>query len=511
MGSKKGPDFGPAIEAGRKAAEVLKSIVPPELQDLNLEQLVAIGVLQPEQVEDAMREVGADPSLIQSQYKALSALQERVDQEGLSEEDKLAMMNISDKIAAEHKARQAGLRQEMQARGLGGSGQELLMRMQEQQGSAERQRRAGMELAAQKQAAKMQAIQQMAGMAGGMRQQEVAEQAQKAAAANQIAQFNAQQAAQAQYQNWLRNQQIANQNVALRNQMRQWNQIGKSQQQFQNEMALKGAIANAYTGQANMLSQQAMAMPQQTSPWGAIGTVGGAVAGGMMTGWSPQGMSAGAAIGGAAGSQFADGGTAEKMVGHSQSQYKPNVSKRIFKSPQGESYEEHYFDNGPGQVQAPESSEKMVGYADGGTTNGMQQLNPMNNPMQLPQPQQQPIAYADGNPVYDSSYDGPDVPIRDGNLAGDEVPARLNEGELVSNLLMQQNQLNMLRGQPLIRETDPRIDEMLDNGMGEVNEELQDLLVEALRGDEEALSYIQQTDEDIIPSSFGRLESRLRG
>ena len=175
----------------------------------------------------------------------------------------------------------------MQQRGQGGSGAELMARLQSNQSGADRLQQAELEQAKAMQQARMAALTQQANMSGQLRSQDYGEQSNLAKAKDLINQFNAQNAQGVQQRNVgtknnaqltnLQNQQnIANMNTELKNKQ-QINNKGLLQQQFGNQMQLASAKAGQYGNQAQVADQQAA---QTAGMWAGIGQgVGSGIAG----------------------------------------------------------------------------------------------------------------------------------------------------------------------------------------------------------------------------------------
>lgn len=241
-------------------------------QKLLLEELKNAGQLTPELEQaillgpSAMEQVSVDPRLKQQQMDALKMLA-GVAESGMTPADQAAFELARKSAAAENQAMQGQILQQMQARGQGGSGAELIARLKGSQSAAEAMQDAQLKQAQAIQAARMQAMSQVGDLSSKVRQQEFGEQSDVARARDLANQFNVQNqtAAQranvaarnlAQAQNLQNQQNIMNQNVDLRNKQQQFNK-GLLQQQFQNQLSLAQGRAGALTGQSKFLQDQA--------------------------------------------------------------------------------------------------------------------------------------------------------------------------------------------------------------------------------------------------------------
>lgn len=179
------------------------------------------GRIQPEKLEEAaisvlgpteMAKIQADPKFKAAQEQGLAQMEEMQAGGGFNNEDRANLNRIRNETARRNTSRNALLREEMQARGIGGSGAELAMRQADNQAAAERESQAGLDTAAQAQKRYFDAIRERTRMAGDMRAQDFGEQAAKAQAQDRINQYNqAFQFDQARYNNDIRQKNYANQ------------------------------------------------------------------------------------------------------------------------------------------------------------------------------------------------------------------------------------------------------------------------------------------------------------
>lgn len=251
----------------------------------------------------AMQGISTDPELRRAQLDALSRLSE-VGTEGMTAEDKFRMAQMQSDISQRQRGAREALQQQMQSRGIAGSGLELAAQLANQQAAAQQENLRGLGLQANAEQRALEAMMQSGALAGQIRGQEFGEQAQKAAAADAIAQFNAQQRAAIEAANvgarntaGMRSQDIAlrqaeNQQAALRaaqqqelarqqyiNSMRQQgyqNQVGQQQygnqlssQAYQDALSKASGIAGAYGGAAGVQSQLGQ---QEAQRWTGLGS-----------------------------------------------------------------------------------------------------------------------------------------------------------------------------------------------------------------------------------------------
>lgn len=285
--------MGGSSSAGRKEREkatqllqenkeLFEAINLPEMQkmQLALEVPELAGLLQAEQLGDsALEGVTADQQAVEGQRSALSQLKELAES-GMTEADRASMRQLSRQVGGDEQARQQSILAEMAQRGGGeaGSGQELAARLLSSQGAADRQAQSTDALIANMADARRQALSQLGSQSSAFRGQDFQEKSSKAQARDTINQFNAMQRAQAQQQNLVNRQNVANQGTAIRNQQQMANK-NLYQQQFQNEMTKAGGISGANRALSNEYSQQAQAKAQAAqSKMGGMGSLLGTAA-----------------------------------------------------------------------------------------------------------------------------------------------------------------------------------------------------------------------------------------
>jgi hypothetical protein len=282
-----------AERARQEALAMYAGIDIPSIEDqkLALEQYFNAGLYNPNMESviglgpSAFEGIALDPSLRQKQMQALEMMNE-VALNGVTPADRAIQELVRRSAAAEAEAKNQQILQNMQARGMGGSGNELIARLQSSQAGADRMAQQGLEQQARSQQARMQAMEQYGNMAGQVRGQDYGEQAQLANARDAIARMNQANAQSVQQRNVanqnqagqfnLNNQQrLADQNVAMRNQQQQYNKA-LQQQYFNNQMNMAGAKSNIYLNQAQNHQAQA---GQTAGMWAGIGQGIGTMAG----------------------------------------------------------------------------------------------------------------------------------------------------------------------------------------------------------------------------------------
>lgn len=263
-----------AIKAAQAAIDAFKAVGIPDIaaQRLALEQLVSQGELSPEeaqtifQQDSELSQYSTDPRLRQAQMAALDQLTRIGSEGGLTDTDRAAILEAQNQMGAQERGSREAILQNMAARGLGGSGTELMAQLANQQGQATRGALAGTQIAADARQRALDAILGGGQLGGQIQGQDFAQAQAKAQAQDVINRFNAANMQnqinmnvmnrnQAAAQNLANRQNIANQNTALRNQQQMYNK-GLIQQRFQNQMQRAGGIAGAQQNLANLYNQQ---------------------------------------------------------------------------------------------------------------------------------------------------------------------------------------------------------------------------------------------------------------
>lgn len=286
IGSGQAQDSADAANNARKEALAqFANIALPDIekQRLNLEQYTNLGTYNPElealvnAQNTNLENVSLDPRLRNEQMRALESMS-GIAESGMTPQDAAAFELARRNAAAEGEAKQQQILQNMQARGQGGSGAELMARLQSNQSGADRLQQAQLEEAAKKQQARMQALTQQANMAGSIRSQDYGQQTDLARAQDAINQFNTANSQsvnarntstknQGQLNNLTRAQELANMNVNTRNQQQTSNK-GLEQQQFQNQLSKAAGSSGQYAGMASANDKQAQ---NTAGMWGTIG------------------------------------------------------------------------------------------------------------------------------------------------------------------------------------------------------------------------------------------------
>lgn len=281
--------------------ELKKAGYPPDLsKEIIFQQFEQAGILTPQLEEDIavaeseMGQLKEDPSLKSAQLKALAQMQQRA-KVGLSAEDRAALNQVRSEVQRDAEAKRQQILQQMQSRGMGGSGAELMAQLQASQGAADQASAASDTLMAQAQQRALQALGQSAGMASDIRGQDFSVNQARAQALDERNRFLAQNSIarqrqnvgimnDAQRMNLAEQQRIQDMNAQMANaeKLRQSSEKGAY---FDRKLGLAQAKAAAQMGQAAAAGQQAQNTQQMFSNLGAgLGKLGAAAYQGGMFG-----------------------------------------------------------------------------------------------------------------------------------------------------------------------------------------------------------------------------------
>ena len=270
----------------QRALQEIKNVPLPVLKELYPELYRQVVSLNPELESaitlgpSAMEGISTDPRLKEAQMNALLKLQEIGDEGGMTLQDRGRLATINNEVNANLKGNQDAIVQNLATRGQSGGMTELVARQNAAQQSANRASQQAFDVEALAQQRALEALMNAGSMGSQMQSQEFNQKAQVADSQDAIARFNAQNTQQVrnnnvnttnQSQQWnaQNSQNVANANTDINNQAKQYN-LGLTQQQFNNQMAKAGAVANGY----NNLGQSKDA--DRNAEMGFVGNIIGA-------------------------------------------------------------------------------------------------------------------------------------------------------------------------------------------------------------------------------------------
>lgn len=288
-------DSGSEDTIRQALAEIQKIKVPTaESMQITLQKLVQAGVLTPEQAEtmliegNAFDDVSSSNAGLDSELDVMSKLQNITDQGGRDATEQADLQDALNAVAAQNRGMNEATLQQAAQRGTLTGGQTLASQLLNNSMGAQQANTSALRANADAQARQMQALNSLGTLGGNVQGQIYGADANKANAANAIAQFNAQQSNamnqfntgaknQAQQFNLQNAQDISNKNVGNENANRERNS-NLIQQNFTNQLNKAQASMG---GAQNLANQQQSGFNQNMGLWGQmIGSAATAASGG---------------------------------------------------------------------------------------------------------------------------------------------------------------------------------------------------------------------------------------
>lgn len=256
-------DRSHAQDAMKQAAAVYDKIgLPPDTSKaLILQQLHQVGMYTPQLEQDlnntfaqsAVGNLQEDPNLRKAQTDALTSMQQRA-KVGLSAEDRAALNQVRSQTQQDANANRQAVLQQMQSRGIGGSGASLVAQLQSGQDAQNLASSQSNSLMGQAQSKALQALGQSSDMASQLRGQDFSNNQVKTNAVdernrflanNSIArqQANVQSLNTAQHSNLQNQQNISNDNAQIANTEAQ-RQAQAQQDQYSQKLAYASGASN---------------------------------------------------------------------------------------------------------------------------------------------------------------------------------------------------------------------------------------------------------------------------
>lgn len=230
-----------AAEEARYRREIIGAVDVPTIDKLqyDLEQLVQVGSLSPEQAEaifqeqSSLMDIESDPSLRSAQMESLSKVQDIADQDGMTLTDQARLNQILGKTGSQARGAREAVMQRFQEQGRSSPGLELVAQMQANQDASTQASNEGLNVAADAEERALQAILQSGQLGSQIRGQDFSEEAKVAEAKDAINRFNT-----------ANKQNVGLVNTAARNDARGRN-LGESQRVADTNVALRGEVAKA--------------------------------------------------------------------------------------------------------------------------------------------------------------------------------------------------------------------------------------------------------------------------
>lgn len=296
IGAQRSAGDRAAAQAAAQAAynEILRIGAPPDLSKQiivkhfqqaglytpQLEQQINAGISQVSQIQE-------DPALRDSQMGGLNLLKQRAEQGGLNATDRANLNQIRQQAAIDQQGKLEAIRNQMAARGQGGSGAELAQELGAASSSGADESASADRLAAQAQQAALSAAMQSGQLGGQIRSQDFANNQAKAEAADKFKLFDTQNSIarqqrnvgaqnQGQLYNLNQSQNLSNANTQMDN-AELYRENAAQRQYWQDQAQLGGMKSNALLGQAQTYNNQADATARMYQGMGSgVGAAAGA-------------------------------------------------------------------------------------------------------------------------------------------------------------------------------------------------------------------------------------------
>jgi hypothetical protein len=294
FGAQKGPDYSQE-EADQKAAIDAMQGATDEFIGGGPAQYEQGGQLSTDRLgASEMGSIETDPKYREYELAALRDLEDQ-SKNGFTAADRADMARVESDVNRQNRGRQGAIMQNMQARGMGGSGIDLVAQMQSAQDANEIASLKALEQEGMMQNRKQAATSQLGNQAGAMQGRDFNQAASKAQAADQIARFNSANSNTARMQNWARANQTADQNSRAQYDFNR-DRLGAKQDQsgMNYDFSVEGQ-------NRKMLDNQASEEKKAGAMGGVLGAVGGII-GGIKGG--PAGAQAGSQLGQGVGGAF---------------------------------------------------------------------------------------------------------------------------------------------------------------------------------------------------------------
>lgn len=204
---------------------------------------------------NAYDNIAIDPNTLYAQNKALDELINLSKAKGLNAIDQQALQEIVNEENRNLQGQNQAIIQDAMQRGVYGSGLELAQRLQAAQSGANRMSNRDMDIMSQAQQRALDALSSYGNLASNMRGQDYNEQAQRAAAANTINQFNVNQMTNANRGNVDNRNQVSQLNTGIKNQQQDAN-VRAAETIYGNEERKRALQTGQYAGNKDDIRKQ---------------------------------------------------------------------------------------------------------------------------------------------------------------------------------------------------------------------------------------------------------------
>ena len=304
FGANKGPDYSAeeaaqaaAIAKGQAATDAFVAGGPAKYgvgDTLNWQSLSPAQ----QQAASGMAGISTDPKYHDAELAALADLEDQ-SKNGFTARDRADMAKTEQSASRANQGRIGAIQQNMQARGMSGSGMDMVAQMQSAQNSADMEAMKSLEQEAMMQGRKQDATSRLGSLSSQLQSRDFSQEAQKAQAQDAINRFNTQNTNDTSRinnqgvnsvagQNWNRGNQTSDNNAGAKYTFSR-DALGANQ----NQAGMNYNVA--VEGQNRGMLQDQQAEERASGKIGMLGGIVGGVAGGVAGG--PQGATAGYQVG----------------------------------------------------------------------------------------------------------------------------------------------------------------------------------------------------------------------
>lgn len=281
-----------ALEALRRGYGIVDSIESPDYLPVEYQAPEYVGDYTPEEAKAALmgqsayEGISLDPQMRSAQTAQIGALERLRDEGGLNLTDRANLQRIQNEELMKERGQRGAIMQDARARGMSGSGMELMSLLGSNQAGMNRQSQRDLEIAGMAQDRALQAGGQAASLAGNVRGQDWQQESAKAAAQDAASKFNASMLSntnQFNVGNEMRagmtnqglRQGVANQTASTGNEEQRMNKFVMPQQSYTDKLAKARMQVQGGEAESKMYQDQARAKQiQQGEMWGGLNKIG---------------------------------------------------------------------------------------------------------------------------------------------------------------------------------------------------------------------------------------------
>jgi hypothetical protein len=234
----------------------------------------------------AYENISLDPEMRMAQTAQISALERLRDEGGMNLTDKANLQRIQNDELNKEKSQREAILQGARARGMGGSGSELMALLGANQAGTNRQFQRDLDVAGMAQDRALQAGGQAAGLAGNVRGQDWQQESARANAADAASKFNASMISntnqfnvgnqlRAGMSNQAARQGVSNLGADAANRSQTMNRFTMPGQQYSDKLGKARSMSEQFGGQSKFYGDKRdAALKQQGELWGGAGKLG---------------------------------------------------------------------------------------------------------------------------------------------------------------------------------------------------------------------------------------------